>query len=394
MNRRLLIPGCAGLAAAALWLGRQIDGQTPELRAAGRELTRGWIPIHLKNGRTLWLDLHDDEMLENVQPEPFPDGRAGSVARWTRQLRATPKQELTGWPEWLAPYPGAEQAEQKPYPWGVVSGTERRGGISRSYRTADPPDRVIGFYRSELARAGIAVTGQTREPPGVTGLHGESGDRNRTVDVTMSVGGYSVFYRVIESGRFTPPPAEPMLDLSLASVEETGQFVRLRNRVDGEILRRPFSCLATDSDRDALLNPVAAQPPDFLPPYPGAKEPLPPEDDPKMFNLAFQVKGEPPDRVAAFYKQRVMGAGFKIESASSGSDKGRPYSGFQAAASDGRRVMFSAFQTEGETAVTGDVFQASLSFHEPFGERAFRRFTVRNLRKSPTDGEPGEGSTI
>ena len=157
-------------------------------------------------------------------------------------------------------------------------------------------------------------------------------------------GRYSISYRVTEFGQFTPPPTTPVLDLTLVSVDEAAQVVRLRNRVDGEILRLPFNCLASEDDYKRLHEVRAAKRPNFLPPYPRGKEILPPVDDPNVINIAFQSE-EPPARVAAFYKQHVLEAGFTLENEDSGVDAGRPYAGFRALNADGGRVIFSAFQS-------------------------------------------------
>ncbi len=183
----------------------------------------------------------------------------------------------------------------------------------------------------------------------MSGLHGESSDQLRTVEVETHSGAYSVSYVVKEFGRYTRPPNPPALDLALASVEEDGQFVRLRNRVDGEILHLPFSCLASSDDYKKIREVRAAKRPDFLPPYPGATETLPAMEDSGMLNIAFEVNQQPPSRIGAFYKRFVEQAGFKIESENSGVETGRPYAGFQALAPDGARVEFTAFQSAGDT---------------------------------------------
>jgi hypothetical protein len=351
VGRRLAIVISLGLVAGALWMSRRFDWQTLQLRAVNRAMTAKWIPIHLKDGRTLRLDLQDDEMLENVEPEPFPDGHAGSVGRWTRQIQMMPKDDGPQWPAWLAPYPGAERAPDRLDPWFNVSSTERRGSVDRDYRTPDPPERVIEHYRREMQREGIKVTGQTREPSGISGLRGESDDQLRSVTVEIHSGEYSVTYLVTEFGNFkyTPLPDAPLLDLTLASVDEAGQFVRLRNSVDGEILRLPFNCLATEDEFKEMRNVRAAKRPDFLPPYPGETEILPAAEDPAALSIDFRVKREPPSRIAAFYKKQVEGAGFKLESEDSGAEEGLPYAGFRALAADGGRVLFTASQSGEET---------------------------------------------
>jgi hypothetical protein len=320
-------------------------------RAANRAMTAKWIPIHLKDGRTLRLDLQDDEMLENVQPEPFPDGHAGSVGRWLQQLQTMPKDDGPKWPAWLAPYPVAEQTPDLPSPWFNVSSTERRGSVDRDYRTPDPPERVIEHYRREMQREGIAVTGQTREPAGISGLRGESDDQLRSVTLEIHSDGYSVTYLMTEFGKFnfTPLPDPPVLHLTLASVDEAGRFVRLRNSVDGETLRLMFHCLSPEDEFKKMRDVRAAKRPDFLPPYPGGTEILPAAEDPNVLSIDFQVKREPPSRIAAFYKKRLEGAGFKVESEDSGAEKGLPYAGFRALAADGGRVLFTASQSGEET---------------------------------------------
>ncbi len=348
MGRRLAIVGSIVLFVAALSISRRVDWATFFLRAVTRAMTGSWIPIHLKDGRTLRLDLHDDEMLENVEPEPFPDGRAGLVAQWYREARARSTANGMKWPAWLVPYAGAEQTSESP-PWAIISTTERRGIITRSYRSLLPAQIVIEHYRGELERQGIAVTGQRRTLAGMSGLHGESTGQRQTVELYTDSSGYSVTYMEKEFGRFTPLPNPPTLDLSLASVDEAGQFVRLRNRVDGEILRLPFSCLASDDDYKKMRDVRAAKRPDFLPSYPGATETLPPMQDAAMVNIAFEVSQQPPSRIAAFYKRYVEAAGFKIESEDSGVETGRPYAGFRALAPDGSRVEFTAFQSDGDT---------------------------------------------
>lgn len=182
MGRRVAIVGLVGLVAGVLGMSRRVDWSTLCLRAFHRAMTWNWIPIQLKEGGTLHLDLHDDEMLNNVQPEPFADGRLGSVAQWHRQQETMPK-EAPEWPAWLAPYPRAEHADTFAGPWLVVSSTERRGLISRTYRAPEQRTNVIEHYRGVLEHGGIGVTGQTQDPSGVSGVRGESGDHNRTVDL-------------------------------------------------------------------------------------------------------------------------------------------------------------------------------------------------------------------
>jgi hypothetical protein len=351
VGRRFAIVGSLWLIAGALWMSRLVDWPTLYLRTVNRVMTAKWIPIHLRDGRTLRLDLQDDEMLENVQPEPFPDGHAGSVARWFQQVRSMSKEDGPKWPVWLVPYPGAEQAPDSPYSnqWATLSSTERRGVISRAYRTADPPERVIEHYREELEHEGIRVTGQTREPAGISGFIGESDDQLRSVTFEIRSGEYSVTYLVTEHGQVTPLPDPPALDLTLASVDEAGQFVRLRNRVDGEILRLPFNCLPPEDEFEKMREVRAAKRPDFLPPYPGSTEILPAAEDPNDLNFDFQVKREPPARIADFYKKRLERAGFKLESEDSGMEAGLPYAGFRALAADGGRVVFGASQSGEET---------------------------------------------
>jgi len=349
MSRRVAILISGGLVAAGLWISHSFGWEALYVRAATRSMTASWVPIHLKDGITLWLNLHDDEMLENVEPEPFPDGSVGLVQQWYRRAQAASAENRAEWPAWLDPYPGAEQITESSTPWAVISTTERRGIVGRSYRTAIPAEILTEHYRRELERQGIAVTGQTRTRAGMSGLHGESSDQHRTVELETHYGGYSVSYLVKEFGRYTPLPDPPALDLVLASVDEADHIVRLRNRVDGEILRLPFSCLASEADYRKMREVRAAKRPDFLPPYPGATETLPPMEDSGMLNIAFEVHQQPPSRITAFYKRFVEQAGFKIESENSCVETGRPYAGFQALASDGARVEFTAFQSAGDT---------------------------------------------
>ena len=349
MGRRVAILISGGLVVAGLLISGRFAWETLNLRAATRSMTSAWIPIHLKDGLTLWLNLHDDDMLENVEPELFPDGSAGLVQQWYRQAQAASAENRAEWPAWLDPYPGAEQITESSTPWAIISTTERRGIVARAYRTPTSAEILIEHYRRELERQGIAVTGQTRTRAGMSGLHGESSDQLRTVELETHSGAYSVSYVVKEFGRYMPPPNPPALDLALASVEEDGQFVRLRNRVDGEILHLPFSCLASSEDYKKIREVRAAKRPDFLPPYPGATETLPAIEDSGMLNIAFEVNQQPPSRIDAFYKRFVEQAGFKIESENSGVETGRPYAGFQALAPDGARVEFTAFQSAGDT---------------------------------------------
>jgi hypothetical protein len=349
MSRRVAILSSLGVVVAGLWISHSFGWEALHVRAATRSTTASWLPIHLKDGVTLWLNLHDDEMLENVEPEPFPDGSAGLVQQWFRQAQAASAENRAEWPAWLNPYPDAEQITESSTPWAIITTSERRGVVARSYRTSISAELVIEHYRRELERQGIAVTGQTKTRGGMSGLHGESSDQRRSVEIESHSGGYSVSYLVKEFGRYTPPPNPPALDLTLASVDEAGKVVRLRNRADGEILRLPFACLASDDDYKKMHEVRAAKRPDFLPPYPGATEILPPMEDSGMLNIAFEVNQQSPSRIGAFYKRFVEQAGFKIESENSGVETGQPYAGFQALTSDGARVAFTAFQSAGDT---------------------------------------------
>jgi hypothetical protein len=46
-----------------------------------------------------------------------------------------------------------------------------------------------------------------------------------------------------------------------------------------------------------------------------------------MINIAFEVEQQPPSRIAAFYKQQVKEAGFKLESEDSGVEGDDPTPG-------------------------------------------------------------------
>ena len=249
MRSRLIYVGFLGLIVVASRLSH-IDWKSIHPPPVNSEATASsspiQLPVHLKDGRTLRLDLHDDEMLENLEPEPFPDGHLGLLGQWTHQLQTMPQGNPMEWPAWLGPYPGADQAVTLPMPWFPTSNTERSGGLIRTYGSKVPAERVLDHYRRELDHAGIRITADTRIAPGLYVLYGESSNPRRTVRLEISGDSYTVTYGETESGHFTPPPSAPVLDLALESVDEAGKFVRLRNRVDGEILRLPFSVLDSD----------------------------------------------------------------------------------------------------------------------------------------------------
>ena len=64
----------------------------------------------------------------------------------------------TAWPHtpaWVAAYPGAQV--------DVADTVDDGGAIS--FRSADPPDLVIGFYRARARRAGLAIRGSAGAGP-------------------------------------------------------------------------------------------------------------------------------------------------------------------------------------------------------------------------------------
>jgi hypothetical protein len=88
-------------------------------------------------------------------------------------------------PDWVPDYPGS-----KPAGTFSAAGGDSEAGMA-SFKTGDPADKVLGFYRDELKSAGFKITETTTSTAGGGMIAGEDEANRRTVTAVVSQDGGS-----------------------------------------------------------------------------------------------------------------------------------------------------------------------------------------------------------